>query len=142
MLVGMGLLCRNGRRWDLALFCNESLKILLALALASSLPSIPLCPDIQQTLMSSLHILFSLMDVVCVKSRSSGLKSDRGSGRGMKVSYRGGLEVRQGYEGGDLIRTWHRLMCHALVKVIVLDFRGMEVQRCGDEWGSMKGDFI
>ena len=34
----------------------------------------------------------------------------------------------------DLTRTWHRLMCHALVEVVVLDFRGTEVQRCGDEW--------
>ena len=35
---------------------------------------------------------------------------------------------------GDLVRTWHRLVCHALVKVIVLDFRGTEVQRYGGEW--------
>ena len=32
---------------------------------------------------------------------------------------------------GDLVRTWRRLMCHALAKVIVLDFGGMEVQRYG-----------
>ena len=30
---------------------------------------------------------------------------------------------------GDLVRTWHRLMCHALAEVAVLDFRGTEVQR-------------
>ena len=30
---------------------------------------------------------------------------------------------------GDLVRTWHRLVCHALAEVIVLDFRGMEAQR-------------
>ena len=30
---------------------------------------------------------------------------------------------------GDLVRTWHRLVCHALAEVVVLDFRGMEVQR-------------
>ena len=25
---------------------------------------------------------------------------------------------------GDLIRTWCRLVCHTLAKVVVLDFRG------------------
>ena len=30
---------------------------------------------------------------------------------------------------GDLVRTWHRLVCHALAEVVVLDFRGTEVQR-------------
>ena len=66
---------------------------------------------------------------ICVKSRSSGLKSDRGSSREMGVSHRGGPEVRRRYESGDLIRSWCRLVCHALVKVVVLDFRGTEVQR-------------
>ena len=51
----------------------------------------------------------------------------------MGVSHRGGPEVQQRYESGDLIRTWHRLVCHALVEVVVLDFRGMEVQRYGGE---------
>ena len=69
-----------------------------------------------------------------VKSRSSRLKSDRGSGRGMGVSQRGGPEVQWRYESGDLIRTWCRLVCHTLVEVVVLDFRGMEVQRYGGEW--------
>ena len=40
-----------------------------------------------------------------VKSGSSGLKSDGGSGREMEVSNRGGPEVRQRYESGDLVRT-------------------------------------
>ena len=66
-----------------------------------------------------------------VKSGSSGLKSDRGNGREIEVSYRGGPEVRQRYKSGDLVRTWRRLMCHALAKVVVLDFRGTEVQRYG-----------
>ena len=35
---------------------------------------------------------------------------------------------------GDLVRTWRRLVCHALAEVVVLDFRGMEVQRYGGEW--------
>ena len=35
---------------------------------------------------------------------------------------------------GDLVRTWHRLVCHALAEVVVLDFRGMEVQRYRGEW--------
>ena len=30
---------------------------------------------------------------------------------------------------GDLVRTWRRLVCHALAEVVVLDFRGTEVQR-------------
>ena len=30
-------------------------------------------------------------------------------------------------------------MCHALVKVVVLDFRGTEVQRCRDEWEAPRG---
>ena len=62
-----------------------------------------------------------------VKSRCSGLKSNRGSGRGMGVSQRGGLEVQRRYKSGDLIRTWCKLVCHALVEVVVLDFRGTEV---------------
>ena len=32
---------------------------------------------------------------------------------------------------GDLVRTWHRLVCHTLAEVVVLDFRGTEVQRYG-----------
>ena len=68
-----------------------------------------------------------------VKSGSSGLKSDGGNGREIEVSYRGGPEVRQRYESGDLVRTWRRLMCHALAKVVVLDFRGTEVRRYGGE---------
>ena len=35
---------------------------------------------------------------------------------------------------GDLVRTWCRLVCHALAEVVVLDFRGTEVQRYGGEW--------
>ena len=68
-----------------------------------------------------------------VKSGSSGLKSDRGNGREIEVSYRGGPEVRWRYKSGDLVRTWRRLMCHALAEVVVLDFRGTEVQRYGGE---------
>ena len=34
---------------------------------------------------------------------------------------------------GNLVRTWRRLVCHALAKVVVLDFRGTEVQRYGDK---------
>ena len=34
---------------------------------------------------------------------------------------------------GDLVRTWCRLVCHALAEVVVLDFRGTEVQRYGGE---------
>ena len=34
---------------------------------------------------------------------------------------------------GDLVRTWHRLMCHTLAEVVVLDFRGTEVQGYGGE---------
>ena len=71
---------------------------------------------------------------VGVKSGSSGLKSDRGSGKKMGVSHRGGPEVRWRYESGDLIRTWRRLVCHALAEVVVLDFRGTKVQRYGGEW--------
>ena len=51
------------------------------------------------------------------------------------MSYKGELEVQQRHKGRKLIRTWHRLVCHALVKV-VLDFKGMEVQRCGDKQGA------
>ena len=38
----------------------------------------------------------------CVKSRSSRLKSDGGSGREMEVSHRGGPEVQRRYESGEL----------------------------------------
>ena len=55
------------------------------------------------------------------------------------MSYRGGPEIQWRYESGDFIRTWCRLVCHALVKVVVLDFRGMEVQMCGDEWEVQRG---
>ena len=72
-------------------------------------------------------------DIDAVKSGSSGLKSNGGSGRKIEVSYRGGLEVRWRYESGDLVRTWRRLMCHALAEVVVLDFRGTEAQRYGGE---------
>ena len=51
----------------------------------------------------------------------------------MEVSHRGGPEVRWRYKSGDLVRTWHRLVCHALAEVVVLDFRGTEVQRYGGE---------
>ena len=34
---------------------------------------------------------------------------------------------------GDLVRTWCRLVCHTLAEVVVLDFRGTEVQRYGGE---------
>ena len=67
--------------------------------------------------------------VYTVKSGSSGLKSDGGNGREIEVSHRGGPEVQRRYESGDLVRTWCRLMCHALAEVVVLDFRGTEVQR-------------
>ena len=40
---------------------------------------------------------------------------------------------------GDLVRTWHRLVCHTLAKVVVLDFRGTEVQRYGGEWRHKEG---
>ena len=49
--------------------------------------------------------------------------------KGIEVSYRGGPEVQQRYESGDLVRTWRRLMCHALAEVVVLDFGGAEVWR-------------
>ena len=49
------------------------------------------------------------------------------------MSQRGGPEVQWRYDSGDLIRTWLRLVSHALAEVVVLDFRGMEVQRCRDE---------
>ena len=49
------------------------------------------------------------------------------------MSHRGGLGVRWRYESGDLIRTWCRLVCHTLVEVVVLDFRGTKVQRYGGE---------
>ena len=39
---------------------------------------------------------------VSVKSRSSGLKSDGGSGREMEVSHRGGPEVQRRYKSGGL----------------------------------------
>ena len=55
------------------------------------------------------------------------------------MSYRGGPEVQQRYKSGDLIRTWHRLVCHTLVEVVVLDFKGTEVWRCGDEWEARRG---
>ena len=74
-----------------------------------------------------------------VKSGSSGLKSDGGSSGGMEVSYKGGPEVQQRYESGELIRTWRRPVCHALVEVVVLDFRGTEVQRYGDGWEARRG---
>ena len=69
--------------------------------------------------------------LVAVKSGSSRLKSDGGNGREIEISYRGGPEVQQRYKSGDLVRTWRRLMCHTLAKVVVLDFRGTEVQRYG-----------
>ena len=34
---------------------------------------------------------------------------------------------------GDLVRTWRRLVCHTLAEVVVLDFRGTEVQGYGGE---------
>ena len=37
-----------------------------------------------------------------VKSGSSGLQSDRGSGREIEVSHRGGPEVRRRYKSGGL----------------------------------------
>ena len=74
-------------------------------------------------------VLLQSMLTPSVKSGSSGLKSDGGNGREIEVSYRGGPEVRRRYESGDLVRTWRRLMYHALAKVVVLDFRGTEVQR-------------
>ena len=47
-------------------------------------------------------------------------------------------EVDQRSDGdtrvGDLVWTWRRLVCHALAKVVVLDFRGTEVQRYRGEW--------
>ena len=75
-----------------------------------------------------------------VKSGSSRLKSDGGSGREIEVSDRGGPEVRQRYESGDLVRTWHRLMCHALAEVVSLISEG---RRCRGTEGSggTKGDF-
>ena len=68
-----------------------------------------------------------------VKCGSSRLRSDGESGRGMGVSHRGEPEVRRRYKSGDLIRTWCRLVCYALAEVVVLDFRGTEVQRYGGE---------
>ena len=35
---------------------------------------------------------------------------------------------------GDLVMTWRRLVYHALAEVVVLDFRGTEVQRYRGEW--------
>ena len=72
-----------------------------------------------------------VIQFLSVKSGSSGLKSDGGDGREIEISYRGGPEVRQRYESGDLVRTWRRLMCHTLAEVVVLNFRGTEVQRYG-----------
>ena len=40
---------------------------------------------------------------------------------------------------GDLVRTWHRLVCHTLAEVVVLDFRGTEVQRYGGEQRHKEG---
>ena len=41
---------------------------------------------------------------------------------------------------GDLVRTWHRLVYHALAEVVVLDFKGTEVQRYEGEQRH-EGDF-
>ena len=40
--------------------------------------------------------------IYTIKSRSSGLKSDGGSGKKIEVSHRGGLEVRRRYKSGGL----------------------------------------
>ena len=45
-----------------------------------------------------VHILI----LTSVKSGSSGLKPDGGSGREMEVSHRGGPEIRWRYENGGL----------------------------------------
>ena len=50
----------------------------------------------------SLSEATSTWDRDCVKSRSSRLKSDGGSGREMEVSHRGGLDVQQRYKSGGL----------------------------------------
>ena len=92
---------------------------------ASLVCGLPL-PSLSETHLEPRHLHH-------VKSGSSGLKSDGGNSREIEVSYRGGPEVRWRYESGDLVRTWHRLMCHALAEVVVLDFKGMEVQRYGGE---------
>ena len=79
-------------------------------------------------------------ELINVKSESSGLKSDGGSRREIEVSDRGGLEVQRRYESGDLVRTWRRLMCHALAEVVSLISEG---RRCRGTEGSggTKEDF-
>ena len=46
-----------------------------------------------------------------------------------EVDWRSDRDTRM----GDLVRTWRRLVCHALAEVVILDFRGTEMQRYGGE---------
>ena len=78
---------------------------------------------------------------VSVKSRSSRLKSDGGSGREMEVSHRGGPEVQRRYESGGLSKDFGVDLCLTpLPRSLSLisegwRYRGMEVS------GDTKGDF-
>ena len=56
----------------------------------------------------------------CVKSGSSGLKSNEGpeGRRKVSVNWTGGPTEDNG--GGDLVRTWCRLMCCALAEIVSL----------------------
>ena len=55
-----------------------------------------------------------------VKSESSRLKSDRGLEGRRKVSTNWTRGPMEDNGGGDLVRTWHRLICCALAKVVSL----------------------
>ena len=76
-----------------------------------------------------------------VKSRSSGLKSDGGSGREIEVSYRGGPEVRRRHESGGLSKDFSVDLCVTpLLRSLSLISEGQRY-RCTEVSGGMKGDF-
>ena len=58
--------------------------------------------------------------IYTVKSESSELKSNRGLEGRRKVSTNWTGGPTEDNVGGDLVRTWHRLICHALAEVVSL----------------------
>ena len=55
-----------------------------------------------------------------IKFESSRLKSDRGPEGRRKVSMNWTGGPMEDNRGGDLVRTWRRLMCHALAEIVSL----------------------
>ena len=79
--------------------------------------------------------------LVAVKSRSSGLKSDGGSGRKVEVSYRGGPEVQRRYESGGLSKDFGIDLCVTpLLRSLSLISEGQRY-RGTEESGGTKEDF-